>query len=269
MKNVLLRIRLFLLLALLASPRAAHADGYDVRDIALGLVTKFWPVWTTIAILVLVVTGFTLVITTDESRAEKAKSTIIAVVIGGIITTIMLVLGYQAYIGILYNGQGSLVPNPVGVFGNYNAISIQAAGIADWLSVISVMLGIVFIIIAALRAVSSFGDEGKYETARNAVFHAVAGFVIIASAYILKAVFYDVRTPNLLIAFVASKILIVLAIITTIAVAILIYAGLRMIVSLGDEAQYEAAKSLVIRVVIGLLIILLSYALVIVIANIF
>lgn len=63
--------------------------------------------------------------------------------------------------------------------------------------------------------------------------------------------------------------LIVLAIITTIAVAIIIYAGFRMVISFGNEEAFSSARSLAIRAAIGILIILISYTLVIIVATIF
>ncbi len=260
--------RLVLGAFLLAVPFRVHASGSDISSIFLGIVTAFAPLWIIAGILVLVVAGFTLVTANDEAKLAKARSTIIAVIIGGIITTIILALGVSGFIGIMYNGFPGLV---LGNFAGYasNPISIEAAGVGEWLMVISVMLGMVFIIIAALRAVSSLGDEGKYESARNALIQAVIGFIVIAAAYVFRTVFYDVREPSALILFFSAKVLIVLAVITTIAVLIMIYAGFRMIISFGDESQYEAAKSLAIRVAIGILVILLSYALVIIVANIF
>ena len=267
MKHITRSLRLVLILQILLLPGAAYASGADINAMFIGLVFAFWPLWTLAAILVLVVAGFTLVTATDEGKLEKARSTIIAVVIGGIITTIIYVLGATGFVGIMYNALPGIALINFG--GAANPISFQATGIADWLTVISVMLGMVFIIIAALRAVASLGDQGKYDSARNAVIQAVIGFIVIGAAYVFRTVFYDTHTPDLLITLFAGRILIVLTIITTIAVAILVYAGFRMIISLGDESQYEAAKSLAIRVAIGILVILLSYALVLIVVNIF
>ena len=50
--------------------------------------------------------------------------------------------------------------------------------------------------------------------------------------------------------------------ITTVAVGILVYAGLRMVISYGKEDEFTAAKSLAIRVVVGLIVVLLSYVMV-------
>lgn len=263
MKNPLFLARLSFALTLLAAPLSAHASGTDISLIFVSLVTAFWPVWVIAGVLVLVVAGFTLVTANDEGKLEKARSTIIAVVIGGIVTTIIYFLGTLGFVGIMYNGFSGIL-----LISN-NQISIEAVGIAEWLMVISVMLGMVFIIIAALRAVSSLGDEGKYENARNAVLQAVIGFIVIAASYTFKIVFFEARTPSALIAIMAGKILIVLTVILIIAVGVLIYAGFRMIISFGDESQYEAAKQLAIRVAVGILIILLSFALVIIIAKLF
>ena len=54
-----------------------------------------------------------------------------------------------------------------------------------------------------------------------------------------------------------------------IAVAIVIYAGFRMVMSFGNEDDYNNAKSLVFRVLIGILVLLISYSLVAIVVRIF
>lgn len=264
MRRILTISRLALATALTLAPGAAYASGADVSDMFLSLIFAFAPLWITVAILVIVIAGFSLMVSNDEGRMDKTRKTIVAVVIGGIVTTIILVLGPLGAISILYNGiPGLALINTGAVLGG------EAIGIAEWITAMAAMLGILIVIISALQAIFTFGDEAAYQQVRACIRHVILGLIIIAAAYIFQLVFFVDRTPNALIALVAQKILIVLAVMTIIAVAILIYAGVRMIVAFGREEDYTAAKALVFRVIIGLVVILVSYVLVLFVATIF
>ena len=268
-----------LLLALLAVlPEAAHAyGGVDIQIMFISLVAKFWPLWIIAGVLVLVVAGFALMTTQDEGRLAKTKTILISVIIGGILTTIIVVRGPFGFIGILYNGFPGF-----SMINSGREVGLEAVGISQWLATIAVMLGVLFIIIAVLRAVASLGDEAAYTNARNQLLHVVIGVVLISGAYLVELAFFgsyngpgEVVTgslniaPNPLIGLISAKLLIILNVITLIAVAILIYAGFRMIISLGNEEAYNSSKSLAIRVALGLLVLAVSYSLVFIVATIF
>lgn len=271
--------RLILILFFATLPAGARAyGGIDVQNMFTSIITAFAPLWITVAVLVLVMAGFVLMTTHDEGRLEKAKATLIAVFVGGILTTVILVMKPLNFIGIVYNGTygTSLISTTP------STIGLEAIGISQWLSAVAVMLGILFIIIAVLRAVASLGDEAAYTAARSALLHIIVGVVLIAGAFLVQLAFFGSEPgpggvvtgplgiePNPLIGLISEKLLIVLGIITLIAVAILIYAGLRMIVSFGREEDYTAAKGLALRVVLGLFVIILSYALVFIVASVF
>lgn len=251
--------------------------GADVQVMVMSLFNVFWPLWITAGILVLVIAGFALMTTQDEGRLAKAKTTLIAVITGGILTTIIIVMGPLNFVGIVYNGTpGFSMINTGGVIG------LEAIGISQWLTAISVMMGVLFIVIGVLRAVASLGDEGAYTAARTQLLHVIVGVVLIAGAFLVQLAFFgsadgpgQVVTgalniePNPLLGLISEKLLIILNIITLIAVGILIYAGLRMIVSFGREEDYNNAKALALRVVAGLLVLALSYTLVFIVATIF
>ncbi len=251
--------------------------GADVQVMIISLFNVFWPLWITAGILVLVVAGFALMTTQDEGRLAKAKTTLIAVITGGILTTIIIVIGPLNFVGIVYNGTpGFSMINTGGVVG------LEAIGISQWLTAISVMMGVLFIVIGVLRAVASLGDEGAYTAARTQLLHVIVGVVLIAGAFLVQLAFFgsadgpgQVVTgalniePNPLLGLISEKLLIILNIITLIAVGILIYAGLRMIISFGREEDYNNAKALALRVLAGLLVLILSYTLVFIVATIF
>ncbi len=251
--------------------------GADVQVMVMSLFNVFWPLWITAGILVLVIAGFALMTTQDEGRLAKAKTTLIAVITGGILTTIIVVIGPLNFVGIVYNGTPGFSMLNTG-----DVVGLEAIGISQWLTTISVMMGVLFIIIAVLRAVASLGDEAAYTAARSQLLHVIVGVVLIAGAYLVQLAFFgsadgpgQVVTgalniePNPLLGLISEKLLIILNIITLIAVGILIYAGLRMIVSFGREEDYNNAKALALRVVAGLFVLILSYTLVFIVATIF
>ncbi len=265
---------------LMMIPHPAYATGgADIRDMFLGLFSISSGLWVTIAVIAIVVAGFTLMISQDEGATEKAKKTIVAVMIGGITITLLKVLGWNTIIGFVYNGLPGMKIYNCGVAGNlpaaYNCgsalnLALEAEGVASWIATIAAILGVLMIIIAMVEAVASFGaDEGAYDKVRTALLHVVLGLIVIVAALLIRNVFFVIREPSALLAFVTNKLLVVLGIITLIAVAILIYAGFRMVISFGREEDFSAAKSLMLRVITGLIILCISYALIYTLVTVF
>ncbi len=246
---------------LLLIPHALFAaGGADISSIFLNLITLFSPLWMIIAFLMLVIAGFQLVSSTDEGTVDKARKIVAAVVIGGIVVTIILVVGPSTIVSWFMHtslGGRNVVTNTAGL------INAEILGVSSWFSSIAAMIGMLTIIIAMLKAVSSFGgDQAAYDGVRKAVFQVIIGLLVIAIAYTLENVFYNDGTPNPLLTFMAGIMQIVLGFILLIAIGILIYAGFRMVVSFGNEDAYSSSKSLLIRVITGILVIAISYTLV-------
>lgn len=270
-------LRLLTFIALLSLPLLTEAaGGQDISDIfadpTTGIIARFAPVWGFIAFITIVVAGLTLMLSENEGAIDKAKKTLIAVIIGGIIVVVILFFAGDARTLVLQFYNPVYNPGTTTITGTFNpnTLGLESEGVAQWLMGMAAMVGIVIIIIATLRAVTSFGgDEASYTAVRSSIVQVVIGLIVISAAYIFKAVFFTTKDPILIIAFVTQKMLIVLAIITTIAVGVLVYAGLRMVLSFGREDEYTAARSLAIRVVVGLLVIILSYALVFIVRTIF
>lgn len=262
-------LRRLLILSALAAliPTQAHAltGGAIISQQFANLVTAFWPLWTFVAVLVLVIAGYTLMISHDENAIDKAKTTIIAVVIGGVITVLITAIGGTNVIGWVYNGTYGVAFRNTGVL-----FGIEAEGVAGWITAMAAMVGIVIIIITVLKAVASFGgDESAYSNTRTVILHVILGLILIGGATIVRNVFFASGEPSPFIGLVRDKIGIVLGFMTLIAIAILIVAGFRMVTSFGREEEYSAAKSLAVRAVFGLLVILLSYSLVFFVAKAF
>ncbi len=272
MRSIRTQIRLLAFGSLLSIPLpAAAAGGADISVMMLNLVTSFAPLWAFAATLVVITAGFTLVVSEEEGALDKARKTIMAVIAGGIITTIIITIGPVQFVNNFFNGATGLgIPGTVLNTTPAGNLGIEAEGVAGWLTAIAAMMGLFIIIIAVIRAVTSFGgDEAAYTNVRNSLLQVVIGLIIIGAAFLLKQVFFVDHEPSALIALLTEKIEIVLKFILIIAVGVLIYAGLRMVTSFGREEDYSASKSLIVRVAVGILVILLAYSLVVIVARIF
>lgn len=238
-------------LAFLFVPHTAHADGATINNILFTVLNSAAPLWVPVGILVVIIAGLTMLFTSNEDGLSKGRNTVMAVVIGGIIIMLAPVI-----LSLIYQAPGTQINN---VAPQLNA---EALGVVGWLSAMAGMLGILMVVVAAVRAVSGFGgDESAYAGVRNALINAVVGLIIIASAIVIHdSIFQGV--PNPLVQLVLSKVEIILGIITTIAVAMLVYAGFRMVANFGNEENFNQAKSLIFRVLAGIVVILLSYVLV-------
>jgi hypothetical protein len=266
MRRNTLPFRLIAFATLLAMPLQAHAaGGADISLIFLNLITAFWPLWVSVAVLVVTIAGFTLMVSTDEGKLAKSRAILIAVGIGGIIITIINVLTPLTVVTFFYNGLPGTILINTGA-----SLGAEVQGIGSWLTAMTAVLGILVIIIAVLRAVTSFnGDEASYTNARWSILHVIIGLIIIGAALVIENVFFILHEPGQLLGIIGAKVLIVLNVISTIAVVILIYAGLRMVISFGKEDEFTAAKSLALRVIVGLLILAVSYVLVYVVVTLF
>lgn len=277
----------------------AQTGGQIIEEQAYTLISKFTPLILIVMIMTVIILGFTLLLSQDEAGLGKAKSTLVATFIGGIIITVILIFsggtlaGTQpgrAFVELFYTGEDTTTA------GNYttvldpttaNSIGGEAEGIAGWLATMAAVIGVLIIIIAALKAFLSFGDEASYANVRKSLLHIIIGLIIIGGAYLLREAFYaptldieggtftetgtftGVANPDSLMDLIKDKVMIILSIMTIIAVAILIYAGLRMVISFGREEDFTAAKGLMLRVIAGLFIILLSFTLMWIVASIF
>ncbi len=251
-------------------PFSVSANGTDISNIATGFITTLLPIWIPVAVIAIVIAGFTLSISREEGAMDKARSQIILVVIGGMIITVLLTIGPTTFIGKFYNGT---INNTNAILSAPNFIEFETIGIAEWIITIIAAIGILMIILSLLEAVTSLGDEGAYTKVRTAVLNVTIGLMIIVAAKVIRTTFFPlnggVANPAPLMLYVMGKITIILNFILVIAVAIIIYAGFRMVASFGNEDDYNNAKSLVFRVLTGILVLLVSYSLVQIVIRIF
>ncbi len=253
-----------ILLALLATPETGYgatSGAMVVRDIIAYLYNTGLFIWAPVAVLMLVIGGLIMVAGSSENASGKAKTVISGVVAG----SIMILLGPIA-IDTFYQTGGIHLSRAT-------LFTAEVVGIIDWISAMAAMIGILMITIAVFRAVASFGDENAYTTVRTSIAHVAGGLLIIAANAVITYAFTNVDgtgiQPNPLIEFILSKTTIVLGLMSLAALSIIVYAGFRLVTNFGNEEVYASSKSLILRALSGLVVIIVSLVMVDVVLSIF
>lgn len=276
-------------------PLTAHAQGLGlsnvVTSVGLGLATSFTgagfsggipgiaggvvaAIWTVIlptGIFLVVRAGMSLIVSEDEGKLSTAKRTISSTLIGIILAYISQAL----VVGFYGNGTTGGI-----VGGGEATLQTTIYGLVNWFTVAMAALGALMIIVSVIRAIGSFGKEEELTNVRQTIFGTASGILMISLLPAIKLTL-GIRdlsplgalggaaveaTPIIQeIGGIVSNLLVFLALI---AVAIVIYAGVRMIVNFGNEEEFTKSRSLIIRAIIGMVVIFISYTAVILILSI-
>ncbi len=198
----------------------------------------------------------------------------------GIVTAVMLLLlPNMGPIGASVFGGSSIqegIQHAAGVGGisNTNANEIIENVIGTMLSV-TTTLAVFTIVIAGMFLVLSIGEEGQKDKAKKIIQYTVIGLAVILLAEVIietvKAVISgDSGTAQVLVTGVVLSILsVILNVVTTLAVLMIVVAGLYLILSLGEEGQKDKAKKIILYCIIGIVIILFSRAIVVFVNSFF
>lgn len=212
------------------------------------------------ATFIIVKAGLSLINSQADDKLAKAKREIGTAIVA-------IVLGYlsERFVEATYGG-GTAIFNPAG---SVAILETEAAGIINFVLELVVIIGIIMIIYTAVKVVSSFGkDDGPAEI-RKSVFGVVSGLVLLTSANAIQQAMslnpngVEQATGPVTAQPLATRVLEiisdVMSYLAILGVGMVIFAGIRMIVSIGNDDEYNNAKQLVFRVLMGLTIVLFAY----------
>lgn len=236
----------------------AHAYA-GIAGYLLGLA---WMVVGVFSTLLFVRSGLKLIYGQSEDRFEEAKRGIT----DGIMAMVLLFLTSRLVSAFIRAGGDWSVP---GVFTGSAIFTNEMLGIVRWVQVLVAVLAIAMIVAAVFSAMLSVGSDDSTERIRRAVVGAAAGILILGIDVAFRATlgleYFNVPlmpSPFPIISRVLVVIGYVLGFMALVAVVVVIYAGIRLIFSLGNEEEFTKSKSLIFRVLLGLFVILVSYVLV-------
>ena len=214
-----------------------------------------------LAALVIVIAGLILVISQEEDRLAKTRKVMIGTILGVIVVNI----AREIRQGILQ----SFDAGTPGGGGDVTILKDQILGVIQFLETPAAVIAVIFIVVNGIRAILALGTEQGPSHLRRAILASGFGiFLLVVKEALSSAVVGDTHTgttnvsavgivdilSNLVKAFV---LLMGLA-----AVTVIVIAGIYMIVNVGNDEQYGKAKRLIVRVLVGLLILIVSGALI-------
>ena len=246
--------------------------GSNFGGIVGSVASSFIPLINVAGSLAIVIAGFFLTVTGNETQSTTAKRVFISS-----IAAIVLINVGAAFVNALISGGFSVSPTTLAPSGTTiltaplssgAILGAEALGIMDFIAIPLGILCVIMIIVSGVRAIANFGSEDGVSQLRKTVLYVIAGFILFGARYTLGGtVTFSGLTATAAPANIISTMIFVVSriigLIVVLAIGMLVYAGILMIANVGKEDQYAKAKGLIMRVAIGLIVLLASGGIVI------
>jgi len=228
--------------------------GTEAGSIAAFLADLFVPIINTIAIAAVVISGFAMALSQSEEQATTARRTII----GSVSAIILVNLAAPIRNALLGSSGGITGVSGGGINFDDDGLYDEIIGIADWLASAAATIAVLMIIISGIRAVINWGSDEGVAQIRRTVIAVIAGFTIIVLRLVIAEPIVETGEAGDVIDVIVDAMNNVVGFLGLLAVIVIVIAGIMMVVNIGNEDQYSRAKSLIMRVLIGLLVIFAS-----------
>lgn len=220
----------------------------------------------TIAVVMLIVSGVRLVTAGDkiEEIAPKMKENIKYSIIGLLVIMISDVMIKQVFFGEM----GEVYRSEADAQLAAERGTEQIRGLYNFIEVFVGVVAVLMIVIAGFRLVVQGSNEETMGKAKKQIAYAAIGIMIIGlSELVVKDIVFPKQGSQLSDVNKANELIVTItnfasSFIATIAVAILMYAGVLYVTAAGDESKTEKAKKMFGQAVIGILIALAAYGIV-------
>lgn len=221
----------------------------EVNTIIVSAINDIFPLFYAIAILGMMVSGFLMTAKENsEDTTTVALRTFFGSATGLILTTITEVI-HTAFFE---------AGSPINNTGSGAMLATEAIGVANYITGAAGILSVLFIIVSGIKAVIQLGSGEGLNVLRQTVIGVISGIVIIILRAVLVGAVYINGNPSGLIARVVGFVQQAVNLLGVLAVAIIIYAGFLMILNVGNDEQYQRARRIILRVLVGLVVILVS-----------
>ena len=234
------------------------ADAF--AGIAGYLLEQTWLIVGIFTLLMLVRSGIKLIYAQSEDKFEEAKRA----VANGLMAVVLVYLTSRFVDAVIRKG-GSESEEAAGQ--GASIFTEELLGIVSWVQTLVAVLAVGMIIAGVASAMSKMGGEDGTTKIRQAVAGSAAGIFVLILDGAFRATFglmYNTEpgsgtsaTP--LITGAAVIVNSVLGLMALAGVSVVIYAGIRMVLSVGNEDTVKTMRTLIYRALIGLTVILLAY----------
>lgn len=247
--------------------QAFFGGGCSGLDCALNIVQfaidRFQLLVVAAGTFALVRNGFTLLYTSSEDDQGKAKKAIATT-----FAATMLAFLAPRFIEAFFTagGEQGVLATEGGVYAGATIVTDEILGIVRWALTLFAAICLIVVVITGIRALTSASDGG--EKMKSAIFSIVAAGLLLITSEAIKAGLginsFGLPaggTPAPIISRGVQIVAGILGIMTLVAFGVVVYAGIMMILSAGNEDQFSKSKSLIIRAGLGLVLVLMSYLL--------
>ena len=236
-----------------------NAGTFFLRNILIVAIRFFEKLLVPIAILLLTWAAVIIVVKrNDEEQFKKRSLQLIWMAVGfGLLTGAFTVVDKM-----FFGTQGQILRGEDSTsFGLLARLELN--GLAEFIMAFAIAIGLLFIIISAIRLMFAGENEEQIEKIKtHLTWSAVAILLLLMSYTIVNEIFFDIDEQGRLTGLntVAISIELVtlanffLGFVSFFAVIALIYAGIRMVANFGDEEAVNKAKDTAKYAVIGLVL---------------
>ncbi|OGJ53831.1 hypothetical protein A3D11_00255 [Candidatus Peribacteria bacterium RIFCSPHIGHO2_02_FULL_49_16] len=226
------------------------------------LIAKLRWIVSVVATLVLVRYGVRLVNSQDDEKLANAKK-----IIAGTITALMLTYLVNPLTDAFYGGLNEKAGKAIQGAKGAAILVTEVSGILDWFTFIIGILAVVTILVSGIVSVTSYGKEEGLVQLKRTVFAVIFGVILIGSKQVILQTF-GIQLGKIPVgpktAPVIDKALSIvnglIVFSAAVAAAFIIFAGITMILNFGNAEQASKAKNILIKSIIGLMIMMTSFA---------
>ena len=199
------------------------------------------------------------------------------IILGGLLAIVMAFSWASFSLAAPLAGNNNIVfENPL----QHDTVDTLLAALLGRLQGIIVVISMVFIVIGGLIYITSAGNESRMTMAKGAISAAVIGLAVgVAAPSFLKEIYIALGqrasippevSGSIGIAQIAVNVLnFLLGIVGTIAIIMLVLAGMMYLTSAGSESRIETAKNMTTWSIVGIAIALAALIIVRQVANFF
>lgn len=228
----------------------AYADSSGFACIVLAIVIQLRWIVIPVATLTVVITGIRMIVGQEDEALDKAKGAMSASVAGIILSFLV-----EPFAAAFY-----WLPINVGIAQGVRSVNEEVGGVLDWVLFLAGPIAITMIVLSAIKALTK--PEEGVANIRKAIVSVLAGMLVLFFRFAIADSFGISPTPRPVLAALIDILVVILGLMALGATAIIIYAGMMLILNFGSDDQLGKSKSLIIRAVIGLIMILVSGAIV-------
>lgn len=221
-----------------------------------------------VAVLIIVIAGFILVVSQDENQVSIAKRTLVSAVIA----LILINLAEPIRDSFMQTGAGAASAGA-------STLSQEILGIINFIEVPILIIAILMIIISGIRAVLTFGTDQGLANIRRTVFSVCAGIIILvaklaitrsigSTAEDVSGIGSGTNNAQGIVDTMVWATTRILGFMALAAVVVIVIAGIIMVINKGDQEVATRSRNMIIRVLLGMAVILISYGIAIIFTNI-